>query len=88
MTKSQINKVGETLRAAGHPDDDTLTRLQQIRSLYEPPMATVQALLKERLGIDATARLKTVNTIVEKLRGQLRRSFHDALPARVPAIDR
>lgn len=68
MTKSQINKVGEKLRAPGLPDDDTLRRLQEIRSLYEPPMATVQALLKETLGIDATARLKTVNTIVEKLR--------------------
>jgi ppGpp synthetase/RelA/SpoT-type nucleotidyltranferase len=68
MTKSQINRIGDKLRATGAPDEGTLEQLQQIRSLYKQPMATVQRLLKERLEIDATARLKTINTIVEKLR--------------------
>jgi len=36
--------------------------------LYDAPMARVQVSLRDRLGVDATSRLKTVNTIIEKLR--------------------
>ena len=68
MTKSQINKLGERLRASASPDDDNLDLLQRFRELYSVPLASAQALLRDRLGLEATARLKTTNTIVEKLR--------------------
>lgn len=67
MTKSQINKLGEKLRTATKLDTDTLSRLQQFRSSYDEPMFRTQTLLKE-IGFEATSRLKTTNTIIEKLR--------------------
>ena len=68
MTKSQANKLGERLRAQGQPDADALARLQEFRAEYDRPMLAVQAALSQTLGLKATSRLKTVNTIVEKLR--------------------
>ena len=67
LTKSQINRLGEKLRHQPTIDAAGLNELQALRSLYDAPMAQVQTLLKERLGLDATSRLKTVNTILEKL---------------------
>jgi ppGpp synthetase/RelA/SpoT-type nucleotidyltranferase len=67
MTKSQINKLGEKLRTVLELDADTLSRLQQFRASYDEPMLRVQTLLKE-IGLEATSRLKTTNTIIEKLR--------------------
>lgn len=67
MTKSQINKLGEKLRTALEMDSDTLSRLQQFRASYDEPMLRAQTLLKE-MGLEATSRLKTTNTIIEKLR--------------------
>lgn len=68
MTKSQINKLGDSLRAAGPPSEEDLARLQEFRATYDDPMATAQRLIQEALGIETTARLKTTNTIIEKLR--------------------
>ena len=68
MTKSQVNKLGERLRVAITIDESMLQRLQEFRAAYHAPMLKTQALVKERLGIDTTARLKTVNTMVEKLK--------------------
>lgn len=67
MTKSQINRLGERLRA-GPVDDAMLEDLQQFRAGYAGPMVSAQTLIKSALGLDATARLKTVNTTLEKLR--------------------
>ncbi len=67
LTKSQINKLGEKLRRQPTIDAAGLEQLQALRSLYDAPMAQAQALLRERLGLDATSRLKTVNAILEKL---------------------
>ncbi len=67
LTKSQINKLGEKLRHEAI-DADNLERLQDLRTLYDAPMAKAQAALKEKLRLDATSRLKTVNTIIDKLR--------------------
>jgi hypothetical protein len=67
MTKSQINKLGERLRKASELDTETLLRLQEFRASYDKPMSGAQTLLKD-IGFDATSRLKTTNTIVEKLR--------------------
>ena len=67
MTKSQVNKLGEKLRKASELDTETLLRLQEFRASYDEPMLRAQTLLKE-IGFDATSRLKTTNTIIEKLR--------------------
>lgn len=66
-TRSQINRLGEKLRA-GPIDAATLEELQRFRTVYAAPMAKAQALLKASLGLEATARLKTTNTTIEKLR--------------------
>ena len=68
FTKSQVNKLGEKLRHGTAIDGESLERLQDLRVLYDAPMARVQVSLRDRLGVDATSRLKTVNTIIEKLR--------------------
>ena len=68
VTKSQVNRLGEELRQPGPPDDETLARLQGFRAAYDAPMAKAQAVVQQSLGVPATARLKTVNTIIEKLR--------------------
>ena len=72
MTKGQIDRLGDRLR---HDpiDDQTLAELQEFRALYALPMQKAQALIKEHLGYEATARLKTVNTTVEKLRRETTR---------------
>lgn len=67
MTRSQINKLGERLRAPGPPGDADLASLQAFRAEFDAPMLKAQVLL-DRLGVQTTARLKTVTTIVEKLR--------------------
>lgn len=67
MTKSQINKLGEKLRMALELDADILSRLQQFRAAYDEPMVRAQSLLGG-IGLEATSRLKTTNTIIEKLR--------------------
>ena len=67
MTKSQINKLGEKLRKVFELDEDTLSQLQQFRASYDEPMFKAQTLLMN-LGFEATSRLKTTNTIIEKLR--------------------
>ena len=68
LTKSQINKLGDRLRKEEPIGEDTLARLQEFRKSYEEPLAAVQARITTVLGIEATSRLKTVTTIVEKLR--------------------
>ena len=67
MTKSQINKLGEKLRTASELGAETLSQLQQFRASYDEPMFRAQTLLGE-VGFEATSRLKTINTIIEKLR--------------------
>jgi ppGpp synthetase/RelA/SpoT-type nucleotidyltranferase len=67
MTKSQINKLGEKLRKAPSLDAESLLLLQQFRSSYDEPLTEAQNVLRD-LGFEATSRLKTTNTIIEKLR--------------------
>lgn len=68
LTKSQINKLGERLRSDVDLDEVLLTELQEFRETFDAPMLKAQDTIQEVLGIEATARLKTINTIVEKLR--------------------
>jgi ppGpp synthetase/RelA/SpoT-type nucleotidyltranferase len=59
--------LGEKLRKSIELDSETLITLQQFRASYDEPMLLAQTLLRE-MGFEATSRLKTTNTIVEKLR--------------------
>jgi hypothetical protein len=72
MTKGQIDRLGDRLRS-DPLDDRSLAELQEFRALYALPMQKAQALIKQQLGYDATARLKTENTTVEKLRRETTR---------------
>jgi len=65
MTKSQINKLGQKLRMLGPLDTETLRKLQEFRASFDAPMFRAQTQLKQ-LGFEATSRLKTINTIIEK----------------------
>ena len=67
MTKSQINKLGKKLRTASELDAETLSQLQQFRESCDEPMFGAQTLLSEA-DLETTSRLKTTNTIIEKLR--------------------
>lgn len=68
LSRSQIDRLGDHLRRSATPDADDLRLLADLRREYDGPMVRVQHLLEERLGIESSSRLKTVNTIVEKLR--------------------
>ena len=67
MTKSQINKLGQKLRTLAELDADTLAQLQEFRASFDEPMFRAQTQIR-KLGFEATSRLKTINTIIEKLR--------------------
>jgi ppGpp synthetase/RelA/SpoT-type nucleotidyltranferase len=62
-----MDKLGERLRRQLTPGQGELELLQGVRAEYEPAMLETQEVLRE-LGLQSTARLKTVNTIVEKLK--------------------
>jgi hypothetical protein len=68
-TTSQIKKLGTRIGSGQGPlDEDTFLQLQEFRSCYVGPLATVQRILDGELGLECTTRTKTTNTIVEKLR--------------------
>lgn len=69
FSKSQIDKLGERLRAVYPPELSDLKLLQNVRAEYEPALRRVEAIVRRVLpGTTVLSRLKTTNTIVEKLR--------------------
>jgi len=68
LTKSQINKLGERLRKEEPISTEALDQLQTFRALHDAPLINAQLRIREELRIDASPRLKTIGTIVEKLR--------------------
>jgi len=68
MTRSGANKLGERLRKEEPPSVEALRQLHQFRAEHDAPLARVEDVLRDRLGLQPTPRLKTVTTIVEKLR--------------------
>lgn len=66
ISKSQLEKLGRRLRTASTPAEEDLGLLQQFRAAHDPPLAAVQAALRE-MGFHPSSRLKTVGTIIEKL---------------------
>jgi len=69
LTKSQINKLGKRIGSGQGPlDEDTFRKLQEFRLCYTHPLEEVQRRIEARTYLPCTSRLKTLNTIVEKLR--------------------
>jgi len=73
MSNSQIDQLGVRLRRGDPVAEEDFVQLQQLRSEYDAPMSTVERILRDHLAIKATSRLKTANTIIDKLRRQTTR---------------
>ena len=67
-SKSKIDKLGGRLARDNPPTDDDMTMLEVVRADHDQPMARVQHVLVEELGIESTSRLKTTGTIIDKVR--------------------
>ncbi|MGH8898056.1 MAG: hypothetical protein ACRDZ4_13810 [Egibacteraceae bacterium] len=70
MTKGEIDRIGDRLRATGPITQEDLRALQALRSQHADALDSAAAILRERLQLRPTRRLKTVNTLVEKLQRQ------------------
>jgi ppGpp synthetase/RelA/SpoT-type nucleotidyltranferase len=68
LTISQINRLGRRIRRSDVIAEADLDLLQALRSMHAEAMAQVQLDLSEDLGARPTSRLKTVGTIVDKLK--------------------
>jgi ppGpp synthetase/RelA/SpoT-type nucleotidyltranferase len=67
ISVSQTNKLGDALRKHP-PSDENIRLLHQIKSEYELSMHEAVRVLREELNLEASFRLKTNTTIIEKLR--------------------
>ena len=68
LSKSQIDKLGERLRDSEEVSEEDLALLQRVRAEHDSAMSTVADRLANELGLESGTRLKTVGTIVDKLR--------------------
>lgn len=68
LSKSQIDKLGERIRDAALISSDDLALLQDLRRAHDEVVENVAARLRTELGLQPVSRLKTVGTIVDKLR--------------------
>ena len=71
-SKSQVDKLGKRLRSGGRVDDDDLELLQRVRATCDDALAAVTERLAS-IDVDGgplrpTSRLKTIGTIIDKLR--------------------
>jgi ppGpp synthetase/RelA/SpoT-type nucleotidyltranferase len=85
MSGRQIVKLGERLRDAGQPSSDDLRMLEEILLIYDRSLREVAEGLRS-IGLEATTRLKTSGTIIEKVRREhliTLRSMRDLAGARV-----
>lgn len=84
ISKSQVDKLGERLREQQWPDEERLRLLQQVRAEFDAPMAKAAEILRD-IGFSPTSRLKTVTTLIEKLKRETTRlsSIQDVAGLRV-----
>jgi hypothetical protein len=68
LSKTQVDKLGDRLRRADVPTDDDLRLLSDFREERRDVMDAVGAGLAEIVGSVPARRLKTINSIVDKLR--------------------
>jgi hypothetical protein len=69
LTISQINRLGRRLRESERVSERDLADLQSLRADHFDMLVEVQQLLRDELpGSSPTSRLKTIQTIVDKLK--------------------
>ncbi|MFL6128612.1 MAG: hypothetical protein ACJ73E_06060 [Mycobacteriales bacterium] len=68
LSKAQVDKLGDRLRRCEVPSDDDLRMLSDFREERRKAMDSVGAVLAEIVGLVPARRLKTINSIVDKLR--------------------
>jgi hypothetical protein len=66
LSRSQIRTLGSRLRKTERPSEEDLRVLQRFRAAHSETLDHVAAVLVD-LGLEPTTRLKTVETIVQKL---------------------
>ena len=92
LGKGQIDRLGERLRHDGVVSDSDLAELQRLRAEYDDALAGILAVLAQlQPPFHATSRLKTVQTIIEKLRredGMRLSRMQDVGGARIIVADR
>ncbi len=69
LPNARIDQLGERLRLDPVSAED-LVLLQELIAEFDGPMAAVQARLSQEVSIETTSRLKTRDTLVDKLRRQ------------------
>jgi ppGpp synthetase/RelA/SpoT-type nucleotidyltranferase len=71
LSTAQVDRLGERLRASEHISEADLISLQSYRAEHEEALVEVQTRIERALpGIDQTARIKTIQTLHDKLRRQ------------------
>lgn len=70
VSKTQIDRLGARLRESPRIEDADLQLLQDLRSDHAEALEEVARRLVEGAGLEPTTRLKTVDTIIDKLQRQ------------------
>lgn len=71
LTTSQVDRLGDRLRGSAEISAADLESLQSFRAKHETAIIEVQARVERALpGVDQTARIKTIQTLHDKLRRQ------------------
>jgi len=68
ITTSQLNKLGERLRKSEVPTSEDLELLQAFREEFNGAMQDAYTRLKAVAGLDPSTRLKTHNSLIEKMK--------------------
>jgi hypothetical protein len=85
LSRTQVDRLGDRLRKTAVPSDDDLRLLSEFREERRAVMDAVGSALTEIAGSVPARRLKTINSIVDKLRrekGRLRDTGHHTVPGR------
>jgi ppGpp synthetase/RelA/SpoT-type nucleotidyltranferase len=68
LSTSQLNRLGDRLRKSDVPDPEDIQALQAIVAEFLLPMQQAQARLRDLLGLEPTSRLKTLNSLIDKMK--------------------
>jgi hypothetical protein len=68
ISKNQIIKLGKRLAASDKPEQEDLDLLEAVRASYDPPLAKVEGILRYEFLLPVTSRIKTSDTIIDKLK--------------------
>lgn len=71
LSTAQVDRLGERLRTSHEISEPDLASLQIFRAEHEEALVEVQTRIEKAVpGVDQTARIKTIQTLHEKLRRQ------------------